>query len=151
MCWSCILRDFRKRISNNEGRAEGKPLPLLPLYLPSAPAPDLPSRSGAPLALRARNYFHFSLPTFFSQFFFPLLHPDPLLPPPFPSSPLPLTLSAPQLYLVRIHLKLSQAPANVNFPWIARAQSFKPIWNVRAAFIGWKVSAKKHALCVTCN
>ena len=44
---------------------------------------------------------------------------------------------------VRILWKLSQAPANVNFPWNPRAQSFKPIWNVRAAFIGWKVSAKK--------
>ena len=43
---------------------------------------------------------------------------------------------------VRILWKLSQAPAIVNFPRIARAQSFKPIWNVRAAFIGWKVSVK---------
>ena len=44
---------------------------------------------------------------------------------------------------VRILQQLSQAPANVNFPRIARALSFKPIWNVTAAFIGWKVSAKK--------
>ena len=44
-----------------------------------------------------------------------------------------------QVYLVRIHWKLSEAPANVNFPLIARAQTFKQILNVRAAFI---VSAK---------
>ena len=47
------------------------------------------------------------------------------------------------IYPVRILWKLSQAPANVVFPGIAHVQSFKPIWNVRAAFIGWKVSAKK--------
>ena len=47
------------------------------------------------------------------------------------------------ILLVRILHQLSQAPANVNFPRIARALSFKPIWNVTAAFIGWKVSAKK--------
>ena len=46
-------------------------------------------------------------------------------------------------YLVLIHWKLSQAPANVTFPWIAHAQSFKPVWNVRGVFIGWKVSMKK--------
>ena len=45
--------------------------------------------------------------------------------------------------IVRIPQKSSQAPANVNIPRIARALSFKPIWNVRAAFIGWKVSVKK--------
>ena len=47
------------------------------------------------------------------------------------------------LYIVRITQQLSLAPANVNFPRIARALSFKPIWNVTAAFIGWKVSVKK--------
>ena len=75
-----------------EGRAEEDPLPLLPPYLPSRPC--LPSRSGAPFARATISIFP---PYIFSQFFFPLLHPAPLLPPPFPSSPLPLTLSAPQL------------------------------------------------------
>ena len=47
------------------------------------------------------------------------------------------------LRTVQIPWKLSQASANINFPWIARVLSFKPIWNVIAAFIGWKVCAKE--------
>ena len=72
------------------GRAGGKPLPLLSPYLPSRPWYPFSERR----ARRARKYFLFHL---FSHFFFPFLHPAPLLPPPFPSSPLSLTLSAPQL------------------------------------------------------
>ena len=54
-----------------------------------------------------------------------------------------LTIHAQAIQIVRIPPKPSQAPANVNFHRIARALSFKPIWNVRAAFRCWKVSAKK--------
>ena len=42
-----------------------------------------------------------------------------------------------------INRKLYRSAANLTFPRIARTQSFKPLWNVRAAFIGWKVSPKK--------
>ena len=47
------------------------------------------------------------------------------------------------IQIVRIPRQLSQAPANVNFPRNARALSFKPIWNVTAAFIGWKSLREK--------
>ena len=51
-----------------------------------------------------------------------------------------------KLFTVGPDWKLSQAPTNVNFPRIARAQSswsFKLIWNVRAVFIGWTIYTKK--------
>ena len=82
MCWSCI---FGKGSAIMRGGQKKSLSPSCPLTSP--PAPGLPSRSGAPFARRARNYFHFSFLSFIA----------PLLPPPFPSSPLPLTLSAPQL------------------------------------------------------
>ena len=91
MCWSCIFGKGSAIMRGGQKKS----------LSPSCPLPPLPPLSpfSERRALRAAwaQLFPFFPPYIFSQFFFPLLHPAPLLPPPFPSSPLPLTLSAPQL------------------------------------------------------